>query len=917
MSIQNAIFYVDYGGEDLVPQSYADNGSGLVRVTTWLNSPPTDSLVTITGTPSVVYTPTAYADNGSGLVRVTIASHSLVTGDTIVIAGTTGSVYSGRYKITYVSATQVDLQGSVFSSNPASKGSATAPYIEYTTGRPWKITKISAYVFDLQGSSFVGNPSPKGACTMGGSDTDRDSLLSCVFAWNAGTGKMRATKVAHGLVTGSAVYSNHTGGQGYYKVTVIDADNFDLDGSANVSGSTQSVNPFGGDSWGNAWKTIGGTPQSVNGKGVSPVIRLAKSPDPTLIGDCTWTNKSATVTIPAGIVTSVYNSGNWTAAVGAGAVINGGSANSKLASAVQITCPTTPVTNTLIAYLTVGGGSGLDLSAYQQLSFWVRPGSGTYAVNTFKLCLCSDTLGATPVATFNLPTANVTNTFYPITIDNGVPLSSSIKSIALYAGSVTTSPNFNIIFSNIIACKNPNDPTAITLNSLISTHNGTGTDPFLSIQSINDTNLVLDISPQSNASATNRGWSGTTGVYASYKREPIRTILVNGGSYCFLPKDTGSAGNYVTYSGGWDKVTNTQTSIASQTYFDGRTALTFGLDISNTAYIAVERMSFLRYYYGIGSWSGSSLTGIHTNNNISVVDMNNNATAFYSGVQFNWGTLNIANVCNHPGLGSFSSSGNITIGNMNSNQSTFYSPPASIVTITNCNNCSTTAVSPGVGSKNYISNCKDNAGGGIYGSTNATTLNCTLSGNSVGDIVNITNNQFKLVNCLVNDTLEVAAMAQTNLTQFNNLRITSKDHDKTPGYNKIFTDGGLIETNTSIVHTAGGKSWKLSPSSTHRSSLYPLDLLVTTVAVLSTSTVTVTAWVYRDNAGITAKLACPNNQVSGGPLVTQVSADATLVGSWEKLTLTWTPDTPGVAEVYFWAYGGTTYAAYIDDIEVL
>ena len=60
-------------------------------------------------------TVTGAANNGSGLVRVTVASHTYRTGDTVVITrvgGVTGA--TGTFKVTRVSGTQFDLQGSTF-----------------------------------------------------------------------------------------------------------------------------------------------------------------------------------------------------------------------------------------------------------------------------------------------------------------------------------------------------------------------------------------------------------------------------------------------------------------------------------------------------------------------------------------------------------------------------------------------------------------------------------------------------------------------------------------------------------------------------------------------------------------------------------------------------------------------------------
>ena len=67
--------------------------------------------------------PTVYANNGSGLVRVTAVAHELSTGKVISIWGTTSSVYVGNWTITRIDADNFDLDSSTYTSNPASKGS--------------------------------------------------------------------------------------------------------------------------------------------------------------------------------------------------------------------------------------------------------------------------------------------------------------------------------------------------------------------------------------------------------------------------------------------------------------------------------------------------------------------------------------------------------------------------------------------------------------------------------------------------------------------------------------------------------------------------------------------------------------------------------------------------------------------------
>jgi hypothetical protein len=62
-------------------------------------------------------------NNGSGLIRITCASNTFVTGDVVVISGVTGTTEAnGRWTVTFVNSTILDLQGSVFTNSYASGG---------------------------------------------------------------------------------------------------------------------------------------------------------------------------------------------------------------------------------------------------------------------------------------------------------------------------------------------------------------------------------------------------------------------------------------------------------------------------------------------------------------------------------------------------------------------------------------------------------------------------------------------------------------------------------------------------------------------------------------------------------------------------------------------------------------------------
>lgn len=102
-----------------------------------------------------------------------------------------------------------------------------------------------------------------------------------------------------------------------------------------------------GTSWALAWKTFttGATAARI---APGDEIRIAKTADPTSIGNATWTSKSATVTLATAQTANIYLDGAWTAA-------NSGTATTTTTrkegtNASSITTSATTATATKYAY---------------------------------------------------------------------------------------------------------------------------------------------------------------------------------------------------------------------------------------------------------------------------------------------------------------------------------------------------------------------------------------------------------------------------------------------------------------------------------------------------------------------------------------------------------------------------------------
>jgi hypothetical protein len=162
-------------------------------------------------------------------------------------------------------------------------------------------------------------------------------------------------------------------------------------------------------------------------------------------------------------------------------------------------------------------------------------------------------------------------------------------------------------------------------------------------------------------------------------------------------------------------------------------------------------------------------------------------------------------------------------------------------------------------------------------------------------------------NANVSESVEVSP-----LWQYSNARIISENHDLTAGNTQIFTDGGRIASESTVVHTTPGLSWSFSPTSTSRASNYPLSQEIARIAVKANALVTASIWLRRTNTGLTMQLMCKGGQIAG--VAADVSSAMTAgADTWEQRTITFTPTEIGVVSITVEAYGGTTFIGYADD----
>jgi hypothetical protein len=144
----------------------------------------------------------------------------------------------------------------------------------------------------------------------------------------------------------------------------------------------------------------------------------------------------------------------------------------------------------------------------------------------------------------------------------------------------------------------------------------------------------------------------------------------------------------------------------------------------------------------------------------------------------------------------------------------------------------------------------------------------------------------------------------------------SQDEGNTVGNNKIYFQGGLGTSQTAVRNTPSGYAWSLAPTSTTLvTSQFPLKLKIASVAANGGSAVTISAYMRRTNTGLTMQLVCPANQPYG-PTSDTVASMTAAANTWEQVSISFTPTQNGVYDIYAYAFGGTTFTGYVDDVGV-
>jgi len=678
-------------------------------------------------------------------------------------------------------------------------------------------------------------------------------------------------------------------------------------------------------------------------------IRLIASPDPFSVGSASWTDwtKDITWTNTSNLKIDACDSG-WTAATNV--TVTHPTGKSKTGSAHVQLAIASGFTTGKAAYKTLA--APLTVSAFQQIAFYFQSFNSSNV--SFKICLCSDTTGNTIVAEITktmtwitdfLQSDSTTTAYWtPVHLDYGSALpGTSINSIAIY---MTVDPGtVTLSFDGFTLCKAPGASDLIDLYSMIGKNAGSETE-WYPITDLAETGVKVTGHWQKirgGFTLTDRDYRGTTESVTTYIRNPLKL----GQGVTWDNTDIRYQKNKITIEGGYNR-TDMSTK-TGETWLCGMT-LYSGIrpDIVNYSDVSLLNMGFTHCVIGAkdivvgqGKLATPSvydfLGFIACETPVTFLPTGGSNNMRYAGYyDFRckqvWASLLPLNTPNRPGK--------YTVGRIHGYQRS---------------DSGTAAWIPGAS----------------FQANPITYVIGKIDGNKAGIMLDNTFNDLKLVGTVIqNNDNDWAVTLQTGRPfhlHFDNMAelMLDADYDGSnlfyaldnyptivrqtriggdPTKNRTIVNGNeIFESSTAIRHTASGLSWRLQSAKwgyfmNDRPAGAPGHLLGY-VACEADKEVTVTCWMYveydvykqyddpmDDPAAIWGIMVLPDATMEI-PLI-QVAANMATIGSWQQVTLNFTPGETGVVPVYAYVYAQygsygpaeltppEIYSVYYDDLEV-
>lgn len=673
------------------------------------------------------------------------------------------------------------------------------------------------------------------------------------------------------------------------------------------------VDPINGDdsrtgtTWALAWRTLklGATSLRLAS---GDEVRVGKTEDPVSIGQASWTDRSQTMILPAGLTKDVdLCESGWIASTDITVTFPTGSTRKQGNTRLNIVVGANFTTGKM-AYKALG--SAQDFSAYQQLSFWFALAAGTMSVSTFKVCLCSDATGDVIVDEFVVPiydTSFAAN-WIPFTVNKGSTLGSSIQSVAIYA--IVDPVTATIYFDMMFACKAPGDG-CINLNMLVSKNSLArgGDEPWMPIQSIVGTTLTFDwFYSWPGYTTTSEGYCGVTETVESYTRQTIRPLKTD--SNTLNRSGTGDLGSLrVYYYGGWDPDIN---RFSGYTCFDNTI---YGMQITGINYIDIQGFILTRCVTGIYFTTSSSYVNLILQTVAGCSGANASLATHHSNIDItnlvhgNLSNLNLLAVANY-------GSHNNVVGRLfaaTAEYNLILGGTTDIITVDTLKSAKIACLR-------------------IYGACNARVFVNHIEYGAVGVLIASYKNIIHGAR-FANNTKDIYSSCVHGQAVFRNCTFTNAEADwrkidssypghcnlekigGDPNVNIIFGEGYKLESQTAVRRSSSGIAWKLTLEDLHHA-LYPARIVIAVAQVSADSEVTASIWTWiTAGAGIAVKFVCPGRQIPG--VLDDVTATRTSTdGVWERLSISFTPIQAGDVQLELWA-GNNNGQVYFDDFDIV
>lgn len=544
-------------------------------------------------------------------------------------------------------------------------------------------------------------------------------------------------------------------------------------------------------------------------------------------------------------------------------------------------------------------GSTQDFSSYQVINLWIQS-TVVFADSDWSLVLCSDAAGATPVNTLNLPAVNCINVWQAIVMDNGSALSSTVRSIYLKRNAGASTPTLTV--DMLFASKAKTSADYIGLDTVVGKNanlglSSSGVSPWYLVKWVDGTSLQIQAALNENAgNATPYTVAETVSLYTQ------RMILLasnTAGANHQTMAVSGTVTSSITVSGGWD--TSAMSSQDGYSFLFCPNYTGYVVNATGRSYYTWSRVGMVGGAY---QFYGSSAFHRH-----SFTD-----AVFMGGLEAFYPQTTTSN--GHSFTTCYFSSGSA------GNPGIFL---GANLRFSNCIFDGMNGGFPGFGSNNtYVDSCdmiKCGYAAYFYGQPDGVVAigapnyfsRCTFSGSVTADVTARQGPQY-FDNCLFGASSEVNT---STFLLLGDCVIYSTNHDQTAGNHQQWHEGGKIISDTSLRHTASGIAWKMSPTSTTRSSAYPLRTKIATVYCVSGTQTTVSAYFAKDHADISLGLRIRGGQL-GGPSSDTTQTSSVGSGSAYEATATqiqWTPTSTGWVEIEAICYtaSSTTANGWVDD----